>query len=179
MFLSTAINPNAAVQVFTFADDYSFGILQSGIHWLWFTERCSTLTERFRYTSNTVYDSFPWPQSPTIAQVRAVANAAVELRQLRAELMEEHGYSLRELYRTLELPGDNSLKQAHERLDATVRKAYNMTAKANVLEFIFQLNRTVAMREGSMQPVAGPGLPSFIKNPSSFVTADCISPNAT
>ena len=43
--------------VFPFADDYSFGILQSGIHWLWFTTKCSTLTERFRYTSDTVFDT--------------------------------------------------------------------------------------------------------------------------
>ena len=48
--------------VFPFADDYSFGILQSGIHWAWFTAKCSTLTERFRYTSDTVFDTFPWPQ---------------------------------------------------------------------------------------------------------------------
>ena len=174
VFLSTKINPNAAVQVFTFADDYSFGILQSGIHWLWFTERCSTLTERFRYTSNTVYDSFPWPQSPKISRVRSVARQAVALRGLRAKLMTEHGYNLRDLYRTLELPGNNPLKDAHMKLDLAVRAAYGMTPKESILEFIFKLNQDVAEREGSMRRVTGPGLPSCVKDPNEFITSDCI-----
>ncbi|MGB3206081.1 MAG: DNA methyltransferase, partial [Crinalium sp.] len=46
-FISSDIRPSDALQVFTLADDYSFGILQSSIHWVWFTARCSTLTERF------------------------------------------------------------------------------------------------------------------------------------
>ena len=53
VFVSNAINPNDALQVFTFSDDYSFGILQSDTHWRWFVERCSTLKGDFRYTSNT------------------------------------------------------------------------------------------------------------------------------
>ena len=44
-FISSEIRPNDALQVFPLNDDYSFGILQSGIHWLWFTQRCSTLKD--------------------------------------------------------------------------------------------------------------------------------------
>lgn len=51
-FISSQIHPNDALQVFPLIDDYSFGILQSVVHWEWFTARCSTLTERFRYTSS-------------------------------------------------------------------------------------------------------------------------------
>jgi hypothetical protein len=174
VFVSTEINPSDATTVFTFDDDYSFGILQSGIHWLWFVERCSTLTERPRYTSNTVYDSFPWPQSPTLAQVRAVAGASKSLRQLRADLMGRHGYTLRDLYRTLELPGDNPLKDAHASLDAAVRKTYGMSPKANVLEFLFLLNQSVAQREASMRTVTAPGLPQIVKDRTEFVSDDCI-----
>ncbi len=61
-FISNGIHPDNALAVFAFADDYSFGILQSGIHWAWFTAKCSTLTARFRYTSDTVFDTFAWPQ---------------------------------------------------------------------------------------------------------------------
>src|SRR5207253_529854 len=67
-FVSQEIRPNAACMVFAHEDDYSFGILQSSIHWIWCINTCSTLTERFRYTSNTVFDTFPWPQE---ARVRA------------------------------------------------------------------------------------------------------------
>src|SRR5262249_37298382 len=63
-FVCKRIRPSDALQVFTLGDDYSFGILQSGIHWEWFVARCSTLKGDFRYTSDTVFDSFPWPQSP-------------------------------------------------------------------------------------------------------------------
>jgi hypothetical protein len=174
VFVSSEINPNDALQVFTFADDYSFGILQSDTHWRWFVERCSTLKGDFRYTSNTVYDSFPWPQEPSPEQVRAVANAAVSLRQVRDAAMSEHGFTLREMYRTLELPGDNPLKTAHTALNAAVRAAYDMPRKANVLEFLFALNQEVARREVSMQQVLGPGLPTFVKDKTKFVTSDCI-----
>src|SRR5271170_1290324 len=93
--------------------NYSFGILQSGIHWLWFTTKCSTLTERFRYTSDTVFDTFSWPQEATARQVQAIAEAARTLRRLRREIMSANEWSLRDLYRTLEAPGDNPLRDAH------------------------------------------------------------------
>lgn len=176
VFVSSTINPSDATTVFTLSDDYSFGILQSGIHWLWFNERCSTLTERPRYTSNTVYDSFPWPQFPTLSQVAEVARAAVNLRKLRSEIAERYSYSLRSLYKTLELPGDNPLKDAHNTLDTAVRKAYGIPARANALEFLFTLNQNVAQRERDMQPVCSPGLPPSARSSSAFITTDCIQP---
>ena len=103
-FVSPEIHPNEAVVAFTLPDDYSFGILQSGIHWEWFKARCSTLKADFRYTSDPVFDSFPWPQKPTLAQVQAVVKAARELRQLRRFIMEKNEWPLRELYRTLTPP---------------------------------------------------------------------------
>ena len=179
VFVDANVNPNDALQVFTFADDYSFGILQSDIHWRWFVERCSTLKGDFRYTSTTVYDSFPWPQAPSLAQVRKVARAAVDVRLLRAQLMEDHNLTLRELYRLLELPGDSPLKRAHARLDAAVRKAYKMRAGANALEFLFVLNQKLAEKEASLQRVIGPGLPPTVEDPSEFITEDCIRVGAS
>ncbi len=82
-FISPDIHPNDACMVFPFEDDYSFGILQSAIHWAWFIAKCSTLTERFRYTSDTVFDTFPWPQTPTSTQIASVAEAARNLRTTR------------------------------------------------------------------------------------------------
>ena len=90
-FVDVNIRPNDALQVFGFEDDYSFGVLQSDTHWGWFTARCSTLTERFRYTSETVFNTFPWPQSPTRPAVRRVADAAVALRKLRRDMMTADG----------------------------------------------------------------------------------------
>jgi hypothetical protein len=173
-FVSSAVSPNAALQVFTFNDDYSFGILQSSCHWDWFTERCSTLTERFRYTATTVYDSFPWPQEPTLGQVRKVARASRDLRTLRDRLQRDHQLTLRELYRTLELPGENPLKDAHAQLDFAVRDAYGMGKRDVALEFLFELNGQLADREDAMQHVVPPGPPPCIKDIAEFVSDDCI-----
>lgn len=172
-FVCSSVRPNDALQVFALEDDYSFGILQSSIHWEWFTERCSTLTERFRYTSNTVYDSFAWPQKPTIEAVRKVATASRELRDLRQSLIGEHGLSLRSLYRSLEQPGENPLRAAHAKLDDAVRAAYGMTRKNVILDFLFQLNQELAEMEKQGETIVGPGLPPCVKDSSEFITEDC------
>lgn len=173
-FIQTDIRPNAALIVFPLPDDYSFGILQSGIHWAWFTARCSTLKGDFRYTSNTVFNSFPFPQSPTLAEIQKVAAAAVKLRQLRRKVMAENQWSLRELYRTLDLPGDNPLRRAQKELDNAVRKAYKMKGKEDPLKFLLARNKDVATREAQGKPVVAPGLPSWVEDINEFITEDCV-----
>jgi hypothetical protein len=175
-FISNSIHPDNTVVVFPFADDYSFGILQSGLHWAWFTARCSTLKGDFRYTSDTVFDTFPWPQSPTLKQAEAVAAAAVDLRTLRRKVMTANGWSLRDLYRTLDLPGKNPLRDAQQELDAAVRAAYGMTARDDPLAFLLALNQTVAASEAQGQPVTAPGLPPRVTDAAPFLTADCVAP---
>lgn len=175
-FISTEINPNAAIQVFPYEDDYSYGILQSSCHWIWFVNRCSTLTERFRYTSNTVWDTFPWPQNPSLTAIKKVAAAGRTLRLLRHQLRDTHHLSYRELYRSAELPGAHPLKSAIEQLDIAVREAYGMSKGANPLQFIFMLNQTVCDSERDGKTVQAPGLPSFVKNRSAFISTDCIAP---
>jgi hypothetical protein len=162
--------------VFAHDDDYSFGILQSGIHWVWFINRCSTLTERFRYTSNTVFDTFPWPQEPSLKDIKAVAAAAVAFRKKRNELRAKHNLSLRDLYRALDLPGNHPLKDAQAALDSAVRKAYGITASEEPLAFLLALNALVEAAEANGDPVQAPGLPSFVNDREAYVTEDCVKP---
>lgn len=171
-FVDSGVRPSDALQVFPLSDDYSFGILQSGVHWAWFVARCSTLKGDFRYTSDTVFDTFPWPQKPTLPQVKKVAEAAVALRALRRKVMAENNWSLRELYRTLDTPGKNPLRDAQDSLDAAVRAAYGMKPKDDPLAFLLALNGELAECEASMKPVTGPGLPPGMKG--EFVTGDCV-----
>jgi SAM-dependent methyltransferase len=177
-FVSTSISPNDSLAVFDHADDYTFGILQSSIHWEWFVNRCSTLTERFRYTSNTVFDSFPWPQSPSLAAVKAVAAAAVALRAKRRELCAKHNFSLRKLYASMEQPGSHPLKDATATLDAAVRKAYGMTPAADPLKHLLALNFELAEAEARGDAITGPGLPPCVNDATAFVTDDAIRPYA-
>ena len=173
-FVSSSIRPNAALIVFPFADEYSYGILQSGLHFDWFKARCSTLKGDFRYTSDTVFDTFPWPQSPTRKQIEAVAKEAVALRKLRREVMAKMNWSLRDLYRTLETPGANRLRDAQAKLDAAVRAAYGMPKSADILAFLLALNQVCAAKEAAGEPVTPPGLPLSVKEHPKFITEDCI-----
>ena len=173
-FLSSRVRPDSALTVFPLADDYSFGVLQSPVHFEWFIARCSTLKADFRYTSDTVFDAFPWPQKPTRGQIKVVAEAAVALRGLRRETMRKLNYSLRDLYRTLDQPGDNPLRHAHARLDAAVREAYGMADDADPLAFLLELNLACAAKEKAGEKITPPGLPHRTEDMESFVTEDCI-----
>jgi len=96
----------------------------------------------------------------------------VALRTLRREVMAAHGWSLRELYRTLDEPGDNPLRTAHARLDTAVRAAYAMPKPADPLAFLLALNLELAAKEKAGDPITPPGLP--LKDGKGFITGDCI-----
>ncbi|MCL1811182.1 MAG: N-6 DNA methylase, partial [Methanomassiliicoccaceae archaeon] len=192
-FISSGIHPNDALMVFPMDDDYSFGILQSSYHWKWFNARCSTLKGDPRYTSTTVFDSFPWPQWGILNKkvtdfenrekechsiVLEVAKASKNLRTLRRKTMVDHSLSLRELYITVELPGKNPLKDAQELLDKAVRKAYlydmpTQYGKKDELEFLFDLNKKCAEIEKTGR-IYAPGIPYFFKDTNQIVSGDCV-----
>ncbi|MEX0700839.1 MAG: type IIL restriction-modification enzyme MmeI, partial [Planctomycetales bacterium] len=176
VFVGSSVRPGDSIQVFAFDDDYSFGILHSIAHWQWFVAKCSKLTERFRYTPESVFDTFPWPQSPTAVQVTAVAAAGREVRRVRDEALTNIKGGLRAVYRTLELPGRNPLKEAHAALDAAVLAAYGFSAKKDLLAQLLELNHAVAARIAADEPVTAPGIPPGFPHPEALVTDDCIRP---
>ena len=173
-FISKEISPNDAIQAFPVDDDYSFGILQSSIHWEWFIARCSTLTGRFRYTSDTVFDSFPWPQNPTKKQIEEVARQAKALRDKRNEMMEKHHYTLRQLYRIMDDTPENPVSEIQSKLDDAVRDAYGMRRDADILQFLLDLNGKVYEKELRGDKIQGPGLPNKIKDKTKLVSDDCV-----
>ena len=127
---------------------------------------------RCLHAFQTVFDTFPWPQTPTKGQTAELAAAAVALRGLRSEIMGQLGYFLRELYRKSEEPGGNSLREAHTRLDTTVRAAYAMPKDADPLAFLLALNQASAAREAAGESITPPGLPLPEAARSAFVTGD-------
>ena len=177
-FVSSNINPSDVVQSFPMDDDYSFGILQSTIHWEWFMARCSTLGGTWRYTSDTVFDSFPWPQNPTTKQINEVAKQAKALRDKRNEVIEVHHYTLRDLYRIMDDTPDNPVSEIQTRLDNAVRDAYGMRRDADILQFLLNLNEKVYEKEQIGEKVQGPGLPAKIKDKSKLVSNDCVKMNS-
>jgi SAM-dependent methyltransferase len=177
VFLSSKICPSDLVQVFAFEDDYSFGVLQSFTHFEWFRKSSRLKVESdVRYSVRDVFDTFPWPQSPTCKQVDAVAEAGRKVRRVRGAELERRKGGLRAVYRTLELPGKNPLRDAHAALDAAVLDAYGFSAKKDLLAQLLELNLWVAGRIDAGQPVTCPGVPPSYGEASSLVTDDCIRP---
>ncbi|MBR3219977.1 MAG: hypothetical protein IKF77_08645, partial [Thermoguttaceae bacterium] len=115
---------------------------QSAAHCRWFLARCSTLGTGWRYTANTVFDTFPWPPGPTSAQAAAAAQAAANLRAARQALVDRHALSLRELYARKK--DFTELADAHEALDDAVWAAYGARRGEDILGFLLELNRAIA-----------------------------------
>ena len=173
-FVSPDIRPDHTLEAFTFDDDYSFGILQSATHWLWFITKCSKLKSDFRYTPASVFDTFPWPQSPSDNQVEAVSAAGREIRRIRSESSPKAKGGLRALYRTLDLPGTNELREAHIALDTAVLDAFSFSPTDDLLAQLLELNLDIAARIERAESVTAPGIPSVYSNPAALVTTDCI-----
>ena len=134
----------------------------------------STNDRHMNYES--VFDTFPWPQTPSAAQVEAVAAAGCKVRRIRAEALPKMKGGLRALYRTLELPGANPLKEVHAALDAAVLAAYGFNANKDLLAQLLASNRQVASRIEKGEPVTAPGVPKNYPEPQKLVTSDCIQP---
>ena len=170
-------------------------------HWLWFVTKCGKLKSDFCYTAKSVFDTFPWPQfpvgtavpavraggpggslgtaSPTndmVAKINAVAAAGREVRRIRAEALTKLKGGLRALYRTLELPGSNPLKDAHAALDAAVLTAYGFDPKQDLLTQLLALNLEVAGKIEAGEKVTAPGIPAGYLQAAKLVTSDCIRP---
>jgi hypothetical protein len=155
-FVSPQIWPAASLQVFAFEDDYSFGILHSRFHRLWFEERCSTMRRDLRYTPKTVFDSFPWPQAPSDTSVARIVEVAAGLQDFR-ESQREAGVPLGRQYDLLRHPGRSPLRELHEELDRAVGDAYNFSDE-NALAQLLAVNLELSQEETKIgSHVRGPG----------------------
>lgn len=76
---------NQGTFIFTFEDDYTFGVLHSRFHEVWALAQGTQLREKesgFRYTPTTCFETFPFPE-PTESLREAIGAAAKELDRLR------------------------------------------------------------------------------------------------
>ena len=96
---------------------------------------------------------------------------------MRSDALTKVSGGLRAVYRTLELPGKNPLKDAHAALDAAVLSAYGFSAKKDLLAQLLALNLSVAARIQVGESVMAPGVPPTYPTPERLVTDDCIRAN--
>jgi SAM-dependent methyltransferase len=166
VFVSSEIQPADALQVFAFDDEYSFGILHSTYHRTYFEERCSKMRVDLRYTSKTVFDTFPWPQAPTEETANEVAETAAALVDYQHEKVAE-GMTIDKLYASLRDPGRNALRTLQEDLDRAVASVYGLAEEEDTLSQLLALNLSIADEEAAgltqPRPPGNEGLPGTRK----------------
>jgi hypothetical protein len=101
------------------------------------------------------------------------ARPAEKLHRERTHLLRAHNMPLRELYRLLEDPGNNPIKDLQANLDKAVLAAYRFEAGGDELAQLLQLNLELAANEQRGDTIQGPGLPDFIPNKTPYITSDC------
>ncbi|MFD9954944.1 DNA methyltransferase [[Kitasatospora] papulosa] len=168
-FVDPRVHPGDAMTVFALDDEFSFGVLSSSVHTAWLRARCSHIKSDPRYTSTTVWDSFPWPQSASTQQAVAVSEIGAEILQMREEFL-GRGVSLAKQYNTLKVPGRNKIRDLHEKLDGAVISAYGFNKDDDLVAQLLALNLDL---DASSAARRGPGGSSYglVK-----VTDFCISP---
>ncbi len=123
------IVPNATI--------YTFGILTSIMHMIWVKYTCGRMKSDYRYSSEIVYNNFPWPDALTDKHKQAVEDAAQAVLNARAQFPDS---SLSDLYDPNTMPP--VLVKAHQQLDKAVDQCYRsqpFTTEAKRIEYLFEL----------------------------------------
>ncbi|MFF1946104.1 DNA methyltransferase [Rhodococcus qingshengii] len=159
-FIDTTIRPDDSMTVIALDDDYSLGIVSSGLHRAWLDERCSKLKADPRYTSTTVWDSFPWPAHPHELDVARVASVMGQITRYRAARLAE-GITLGDQYDALRSPGKSKLRDLHHELDDAVVKAYGFNSDEDLLAQLLALNLAAAIDPEVATRPGGAGRPGI------------------
>ena len=95
------------------------GCLVSKMHIKWFQAVGGKLETRYSYSAGLVYNTFPIPELSD-ARKNMLEEAVFEMLDVR----EEEGGTLAELYGGANKPMNDRLRQAHEKIDGIVERAY-------------------------------------------------------
>ncbi|MBV7505641.1 N-6 DNA methylase [Bacillus sp. sid0103] len=95
------------------------GILESRMHMTWFRAVSGRLKTDYRYSAGMVYNTFPIPNLSTNRK-NILEEAVLEMLDVR----EEEGGTLAELYGGANKPMNARLREAHEKIDGIVERAY-------------------------------------------------------
>lgn len=120
---SDVIISDSAMAIYN-ADLWILGILESRMHMVWLNAVGGKLENRFRYSTNLVYNTFPLP-SLLKKQKNEISEAVLDILDIRDEV----GGKLSDLYGSpLAInnpkPMNNRLLNAHKNLDSIIEKIY-------------------------------------------------------
>ena len=78
---------NGSALIVADATRYHFGVLSSAMHTAWMRYTCGRMKSDYQYSSQIVYNNYPWPERPTAQQRAAVETAAQRVLSVRAEFL--------------------------------------------------------------------------------------------
>ena len=142
-FLSAEIIPSNLLVTVSGATLYEFGVMTSNVHNAWMRAFAGRLESRYRYSGNTVYNTFPWATA-TPEQKNKIYETAQKILDVRENYPNE---TLACLYDPLTMPVD--LQKAHKENDKAVLQLYGLSPTASETEIVGKLMEMyVAMTEG-------------------------------
>ena len=105
------------------ATTFHFGVISSLMHMAWVRTVCGRIKSDFRYSTNIVYNNYPWPGELDEKRRKAVEKAAQSVLDARKPFLPPNGDStLADLYDPLSMPAP--LAKAHAELDRAVDRCY-------------------------------------------------------
>lgn len=137
-------------------DFYILGILTSQIHRLWVHAQSSTLKGDTRYTHNTCFETFPFPQTPDPKMVKSIRDTAQKLHDYRTQQMESKQWGITQLYNKFFHQPTSQLFKLHAQLDKLVMQVYRFNETDDILEKLLKLNVELAEKEQRGEFVLGP-----------------------
>lgn len=118
-FMKPEVIANGSALIIPEATPYHFGMLSSAMHMAWMRYTCGRMKSDYQYSSQIVYNNYPWPGAPTPKQRAAVEHAAQGVLDARKKFP---GATLADLYDPLAMPP--ALVKAHAELDRAVDSCY-------------------------------------------------------
>jgi hypothetical protein len=139
-FLAPDIIASGSSLIVPTATRYEFGVLASAMHMAWMRYTGGRMKSDYQYSSQIVYNNFPWP-NPTPEQRERVEEKARAVLAAREPHLPPRGLgTLADLYDPLSMPP--ALAKAHAELDRAVEKCYRpepFDSDRQRVEFLFAL----------------------------------------
>lgn len=131
-FMEPSVISSDANHIIPTSSKWLFGIMQSRIHMIWVKYVCGRLESRYRYSSDIVYNNFPWKDLDD-EQKNAIEETATEILEAR----KQDASNLASQYGLLK----GRLAKAHKANDKVVAKAYDIDLNMSDDEIALELMR--------------------------------------
>lgn len=135
-FFNNSIIASNSCFIIPHASLYHFAVLSSAIHMEWVQKFAGRLSVAIRYSSDIVYNNFPWPENVTDEEKAEIEILAQKVLDIREDLK---NIPLAELYHPEKMP--INLREAHTNLERKIFKLYGLPERATEKEIYTELLR--------------------------------------